>query len=63
MKFCVTVLKLFGPKRERDRMEMREAVQRVAAHATDLAYTTEKLCNGGLATATGKIGLKCAPRG
>lgn len=63
MKFCVTVLKFFGPQRERERMEVREAVQRVAAHASDLAFTTEKLCNGGLATVAGKIGLKLGTKG
>ena len=63
MKMCVRVLKLFSPQRERDRMEMREATQRVAAHALDLAFTTEKLCNGGLATAGGKVSLKPVSRG
>jgi hypothetical protein len=63
MKMCVKVLKFLSPKRELERMEMREATQRVAAHALDLAFTTEKLCNGGLTTAGGKVALKPVSRG
>lgn len=61
MKIGVQILKLISPARERERMETREAVQRAAAHADDLAFTTEKLCNGGLQTVTGVRSLKLRP--
>jgi hypothetical protein len=51
MKICVAIMKLVSPQRERERMEARAAVSRATAHAEDLSYTTEKLCNGGLRTA------------
>jgi len=51
MKFCVTVLRFVSPQRERDRREVRAAIQLASAHAEDLAFTTDKLCNGGLRTA------------
>jgi len=50
MKFGVKVMRLIAPKHERDRREVREAITRASAHAEDLSFTTEKLCNGGLRT-------------
>lgn len=61
MKFCVAIMKLVSPQRERDRMEVRAAIQLASAHAEDLAFTTDKLCNGGLRTSRGLRSLTCLP--
>jgi len=61
MKLGVKVLRLLTPKYERDRMEVREAIQRASAHAEDLSFTTDKLCNGGLHTPHGLRSINCMP--
>lgn len=55
MKFGIALLRFVSPKRERDRVEVREAILRASAQADDLSFTTEKLCNGGLRTASGVL--------
>jgi len=59
VKFCVAVLRFISPQRERDRQEVRAAIQLASAHADDLAFTTDKLCNGGLRTSQGLRSLTC----
>lgn len=61
MKIGITILRFVSPQRERERVEVREAIQRASAHAEDLAYTTDKLCNGGLRTVNGLRNLKPLP--
>jgi hypothetical protein len=61
VKLGVTILRIISPQRERDRVEVREAIQRASAHAEDLSYTTDKLCNGGLRTSRGLRSLTCLP--
>lgn len=59
--FCVKILRLVSPTRERERREVRAAVAQVSAHAEDLAFTTKKLCNGGLQTSSGLRSLSVLP--
>jgi len=61
MKLGVAILRLVSPKREEERREVREAIRRATAHAEDLSFTTEKLCNGGLRTSRGLRSLTYLP--
>ena len=61
MKLGVVFLRFVSPQRERDRVEVRKAIQRTSAHADDLTFTTDKLCNGGLLTTSGLRSINCKP--
>lgn len=61
MKFCIALLRFVSPQRERDRLEVRAAIHRTTAQAEDLAFTTHKLCNGGLRTVSGLRSINCTP--